>query len=113
MINLISYFVFIIGSFCILTGSLGLIRMPDVYNRLHASTVIVVGGTVSLILGAGLLNGADSYLLKSLAIIFFIFITVPAGSHAISRAAHLRGVELDKSSVVDELEERERSASEW
>jgi len=112
VINIISYLLLIIGSFCALTGSLGLLRLPDVYNRLHASTVIVVGGTVSLILGAGLLNGADSYLVKSLIIVFFIFITVPAASHAISRAAHLRGVKLSNESVVDKLEERERTLSE-
>ncbi len=105
--DLAGYILLIIGAVCSLIGAVGLIRLPDVYNRLHASTVAVVGGAVVVIGGAGLLNGADTFLLKSAIIAFFIFFTTPTGSHAIARAAYIRGPGLSSETVRDDIADRD------
>lgn len=105
MIELIAYVLFAIGAGCALIGAMGILRLPDVYNRIHAQTVVVVGGVIIMLIGVAVLEGLSSYALKALLIALFIFLTNPVGSHAIARAAHKSGVKLWRRSVVDKLEE--------
>ncbi len=108
MIELIAYIFLGIGGACALIGAMGILRFPDVYNRLHANTVVVVGGVIMTLLGAGLVAGLSVYSLKTLLIAVFLFLTNPVGAHAIARAAHKSGVKLWPRSVVDKLEEEEK-----
>ena len=105
MIEIIAYILLGIGAFCAIVGSIGIVRFPDVYNRIHANTVVVVGGAIVMLLGASVLEGLSSYTLKILIIALFIFLTNPVSAHAIARAAHKSGVKLWRRSVVDKLEE--------
>jgi len=105
MIEYIAYVLLAIGSFCSLVGSIGIVRFPDFYNRVHANTVVVVGGCLMLILGAGISGGLDIFTVKAVVIAIFVFITNPVASHALAKAAHKSGVKLWKKSVVDKLEE--------
>jgi len=113
MIEYLLYALIALSSACTLIGSLGIIRFPDVYNRLHAQTVTIVGGAILMIIGTGLLllvlegSGVFApYTLKAFLIALFMFITSPVGSHAIARAAYKSGVKLWRGSVVDKLGER-------
>jgi len=108
LIELIAYIFLGIGGACALIGAMGILRFPDVYNRLHANTVVVVGGVIMTLLGAGLVAGLSVYSLKTLLIAVFLFLTNPVGAHAIARAAHKSGVKLWPRSVVDKLEEEEK-----
>lgn len=94
-----------VGAACALVGTMGIVRLPDVYNRIHAQTVSVVGGAILVLLGVSLLEGLSLYSLKALTIALFIFLTNPVSSHAIARAAHKSGVKLWPKSVVDKLKE--------
>ena len=110
MIEPVIYALLALGAACTLIGSAGIVRFPDVYNRIHAQTVTVVGGVVLMLLSMGLLEwvleGFTPYTLKAFLIALFLFLTNPVGSHAIARAAHKSGVKLWPGSVVDSLEER-------
>ena len=108
MIELIAYIFLGIGGACTLIGAMGILRFPDVYNRLHANTVVVVGGVMMTLFGVSILYGLSTYSLKALLIALFLFITNPVGAHAIARAAHKSGVKLWPRSVVDKLEEEEK-----
>ncbi len=108
MIELVAYVLLGIGSACALIGSMGIVRFPDVYNRLHANTVVVVGGAILTMLGTCILGGLSVFTLKALVIAAFLFLTNPVGAHAIAKAAHRSGVKLWKRSVVDKLEEEKR-----
>lgn len=104
MIGIVAYALMTIGSACSLIGALGIIRFPDVYNRIHANTVVVVGGAIMLILGAGILGGVG-FAIKTFVISLFLFLTNPVGAHAIARAAYRSGVKMWRGSVVDKLKE--------
>jgi multicomponent Na+:H+ antiporter subunit G len=82
-------------------GVLGLVRLPDVYNRLQAGTKCVTFGTAGLLFGVFVLQGFTSFGFKALLGIAFVFLTSPVAAHAISRAAHQGGVPLAEGSVVD------------
>lgn len=105
MIELAGKFLLALGAACAVVGAVGLLRLPDVYNRIHAQTVCVVGGAIVLLLGVALLQGASLLTLKALVIALFMFITNPVSSHAIARAAHRSGVKLWRGSVADKLSE--------
>ncbi len=94
----------IIGSFFLSVGTLGLLKLPDVYNRMHATTKATTLGTSSMFLAAfayfGLGNG-----LTALISIAFLFTTAPVGAHLISRAAHDVDVEFAGDVEWPEAEE--------
>ncbi len=91
----------IIGVLFDISGCLGLVRLPDVYNRIQASTKCVVLGTLLIVLGAVLWLGTAAAIIKGLICIVFILITSSTAAHALSRAAHRAGVPLCEGSVVD------------
>ena len=88
-----------------LFGCVGLVRLPDVYNRIQASTKCVVLGTTLILLGAMVWLGTLSVVVKGLLCILFVLITSSTAAHALSRAAHRSGVPLAPESVVDRYAE--------
>ncbi len=86
-------------------GCLGLLRLPDVYNRLQASTKCVTLGTCSILFGVFLMLGPTAAGIKSLLCIIFLILTTPVSAHAIARGAHRSGVKLWEGSIVDRYKE--------
>jgi len=82
-------------------GCLGLLRLPDVYNRLQAATKCVTLGTASILVGVMLFKGFGATSLKALLCMAFILLTAPVSAHALARGAYLAGVKLCKRSVAD------------
>ena len=82
-------------------GCLGLVRLPDVYNRLQAATKCVTLGTCSILFGTFLIVGFTAAGMKALLCIVFLVLTSPVAAHAIARGAHRAGVKLWDGSVVD------------
>ncbi len=88
-----------------LLGCLGLVRLPDVYNRLQAATKSVTLGTCSILFGVFMIVGFTAAGLKSLLCIIFILLTAPVAAHAVARGAHRAGVKLWEKSVIDRYAE--------
>lgn len=82
-------------------GCLGLIRLPDVYNRLQAATKCVTLGTCSILFGLVLFKGLSAAGIKAILCILFIVLTAPVSAHALARGAYKSGVKLCKKSVCD------------
>lgn len=82
----------VVGSFFVLAGALGIIRMPDFYTRMHAAGMTDTLGAEFILLG--LIVQADSLqtVLKLLLVAFFLFLTSPTAGHAIANAAHRSGL---------------------
>ncbi|ESQ10510.1 MAG TPA: Na+/H+ antiporter subunit G [Chromatiaceae bacterium] len=80
----------LLGAGFLLLGALGLVRMPDVYNRIQAGTKSVTLGSVSFLFGIALLY--PDWWAKVLCIIGFILFTSPVGSSTIARAVYIAGV---------------------
>ncbi|MET0089979.1 MAG: monovalent cation/H(+) antiporter subunit G [Candidatus Thiodiazotropha sp.] len=81
----------LIGAAFTLFGAIGLVRMPDVYNRIQAGTKAVTLGALCLLIGVALLF--PSWWSKILVIGLLILITNPLGSSTIARALLMAGVE--------------------
>ena len=86
-------------------GVLGLVRLPDVYNRLQAATKCVTFGSVGILIGIFIMQGFSSFGVKALIGVVFIFLASPTAAHVIARAAHRSRIPLTKITVVDKYEE--------
>jgi len=91
-----------IGVYFDLLGCIGLVRLPDVYNRLQAATKCVTLGTCFILFGTFLSAG---FLWKTMLAIVFVVLSSPTGAHAIAHAAHWSGIKLWEKSVVDKYQE--------
>jgi multicomponent Na+:H+ antiporter subunit G len=94
-------FLIVVGLAFDFFGCLGLVRLPDVYNRLQAATKCVTLGTFSIMLGMFAIFGFTSIGIKAVLCGVFLLLTSPVAAHALSRSAYLSGVKLWKGSVVD------------
>lgn len=101
----LGYIIILIGVIFNFFGCLGLVRFPDIYDRLQAATKCVTLGTCSIVLGVILISGLSATGIKGLLLIVFVVLTSPAGAHALARAAHKSGVRLWERSVCDKYEE--------
>jgi len=101
----IGYIFIVIGLVFDFLGCLGLIRLPDVYNRLQAATKCVTLGTCSILLGLFFFKGFTAAGIKAILCIIFILLTAPVSAHALARGAHKSGVRLWDKSVCDQYEE--------
>lgn len=76
-----------IGCFFVLIGSIGLIRLPDFFTRLHGASLIDTMGAYGILLGIALRGGFDLSLFKIVCIIVLLAITGPTATHALARSA--------------------------
>ena len=92
-----------------LLGAIGLVRLPDVYTRLQATTKCVTLGTCFTLVGVAIYafghGGLASMGVKALVCAGFILLTSPVGAHAVARGAHISGVHLWEKSVINRYEE--------
>ena len=105
MSNTFGLIFIIVGLAFDLFGCLGLVRLPDVYNRLQAATKCVTMGTCSILFGSFLIVGFTAAGVKALLCIVFLMLTAPVAAHAIARGAHRSGIPLCPGSVVDRYAE--------
>ncbi|HID31923.1 MAG TPA: Na+/H+ antiporter subunit G [bacterium (Candidatus Stahlbacteria)] len=101
MIETIGWIIIWIGVIFDILGCLGLVRFPDVYNRLQASTKCVTLGTFGIMVGIFLINRFTPLGIKALICGLFILLTSPVGAHALMRGSLIFGIRLWKDSVID------------
>ncbi len=109
MLEVIGAILVLMGSVFLFLGALGLVRMPDLFNRIQAGTKASTLGTfLSLI---GLLLITPEWWGKLILLMIFILITNPVSSHVLARAAHFIGVPLSDKTVTDQYNEEEKTIS--
>jgi multicomponent Na+:H+ antiporter subunit G len=105
MNNIIGMILICVGIGFDFLGVLGLVRLPDVYNRLQAATKCVTFGTAGILFGVLFIQGFNNFGFKALLGIIFIFLSSPTAAHAIARASHRSRIPLAKVSIIDKYEE--------
>ncbi len=95
-----------VGVLFSLTAAVGLLRMPDVYNRIQCSTQLVTFGAPPILVAITVFEGPVSqYGVRALIVLALLLILAPATSHALGRSAYLTKVPLWRGSVRDEPRE--------
>lgn len=93
------------GATFLLLGGLGLVRMPDVFNRIQAGTKATTLGTLLGLAGFACLQ--PDWALKLFLIGLFVLFTNPLSSQVLARAAHRSGIPMTRHTTVDTLDEQE------
>jgi len=97
----------VLGTVIMLISSLGVLRLPDVYTRAHATTKSATLGLLCILAGTFIHFLYHHHLvsIRLILVIFFVFMTAPVAGHMIIRAAHRSGVPLADISVRDAIRE--------
>lgn len=103
MIDIIIAFLGTIGVLFIFLAAVGFIRMPDTYLRMCVTTKASTLGSGLILLSAAVFFGESGVISRVIAIILFLFLTVPVGAHLIARVSYFIGVQLWKGTIMDEL----------
>ena len=98
ILDLVSWFCLISGGFFVLVSTIGMLRFPDFFTRLHAASLADTLGCLLIVSGLILQAGFTLVSVKLALIIVFIFFTSPAASHALAKAAIHGGLKADKTS---------------
>ncbi|MCM8773534.1 MAG: monovalent cation/H(+) antiporter subunit G [Candidatus Omnitrophica bacterium] len=101
MIEVIGIIFIVMGIVFDFLGCLGLVRFPDVYNRLQASTKCVTFGTASILFGTYVMVGFNPTGIKCILALIFVLLTSPTASHALARASYKGGIKLWEKSKCD------------
>ena len=95
----------VLGTFLILTASVGVVRLPDVFCRMHAAGKAGTLGIVLIIIAAILVFARDGagMAVRGVLAIVFQFLTIPAATHLLARASYVSDYPLSDRTAVDEL----------
>jgi len=106
MIEILSGLIVLLGSFFILISAIGLIKMPDLFTRMSATTKASTLGVGLVLLGTALFWQDIGISARAIIIVTFLFLTAPVAAHIIGRAAYFDKVPLWDKTQVDELKGR-------
>lgn len=90
--NVVSWLLLAGGAFFLITGGVGLLRLPDVYSRMHAAGMTDTAGAALFIAGMSVYAGLTLVTVKLLMILVFILFTSPTATYALANAIWAGGV---------------------
>ena len=105
MTEIIISVLLLLAAVVILLAAIGLLRMPDLPTRMHATTKSSVLAIILIMVAVGVFFWRVDIIARVLAIIFFTLVTAPIAAHAIGRAGYLSGVQLWPETVRDDLQD--------
>lgn len=83
----------LVGAVLAVIGTVGVLRFPDFYTRLHAASVTDTAAATLAIVGMALLAPSLAIVVKLAVVWLFLFLTGPTSSHALANAAHTAGLQ--------------------
>ena len=99
MLEYLGYFFIFLGVLSFFITAIGLLRMPDIYTRMHIGAKTTTMGTIFVLLGAICIEPSWSFKLALIGI--FILLTNPLSSSVIARASHKNGETLNLDELKD------------
>jgi multicomponent Na+:H+ antiporter subunit G len=101
--TLISAALLVIGSIFALIASIGLLRLPDLYTRMHAASKAGTMGSCLMLIALAIHASDVGTVSRALAGVVFFLLTAPVSTHLLAKAAYSVGYRLHSSSVRDEM----------
>lgn len=103
MKEIVSTILVLVGTVFMFLAGLGILRMPDLYTRMSATTKVATLGIGSMLLAVAVYFGELGIATRALAAVAFVLLTAPVAAHMIGRASYFVGVPLCKETIADEL----------
>lgn len=99
------------GGIFVFLAALGIVRLPDVYTRMHAASKAGTVGSGLMLFAAGIHSLDVAIFTRALAGFIFFLLTAPVAAHLLARAAHRAGYRLARQTVMDEMRDAEKRAA--
>lgn len=103
MVEIIAQAFMLIGVIFTFVAALGVLRLPDLFMRMHANTKSATLGVGFIMLGAAVYFADITVTTRALAVVLFLLVTAPISSHLLARAAYFSGIPLWEKTLSDEL----------
>lgn len=103
ILDILIIILMVFGTLLILLASIGVVKMPDLFLRMSASTKASTVGAASLLLAAAMYFNESDMIVQMVLTTFFLLMTAPVGAHIIGRAAYKHQSKLYKKTTRDEL----------
>jgi multicomponent Na+:H+ antiporter subunit G len=108
LLGLLVLILLVTGTFFMLVAGIGVVRMPDLYLRMSATTKAATLGAGCILVAAGAHFQTLGVISRVGAIVIFLLITAPIAAHLLGRAAYFDGVPFWDGTLVDEFKARQR-----
>ena len=105
LLDILSWAILLAGAGFVFIGGIGILRLPDLYTRMHAASLTDTLGTMLLLLGIMLQAGLSLATIKLIAIALFLLLTGPTATYALANAALLSGRVPEGADLPEELSE--------
>lgn len=107
MTEIITSLLLLLGSFLMLLSGIGIIRMPDLLTRMHATSKAGALGIGLMASGFAVFYGDNvSVVVRAMAVVVFVIVTAPVAAHVLARAGYFVGIKLWEGTVKDVIKER-------
>lgn len=103
MAEIIALGFLLVGAVFTFIAALGVLRMPDLFMRMHANTKSATLGVGFIMLGVAIYFGEITITTRAVAVILFLLVTAPISSHLLARAAYFSGIPLWAQTLSDDL----------
>ena len=101
VLDILSWILLLTGTGFCLVGGIGMVRLPDFFSRIHAASMTDSLGAALILLGLMLQAGIGIVAVKLFTVWAFIWLTSPAASHALAKAAYASGISVDSADRGD------------
>lgn len=102
-LSILAGLLILVGSAFAAIAALGLLRLPDIYTRMHAASKAGAVGSGMALLALALVSDSGAEALRAIAAIAFFLLTAPLSAHLLAKAAYAVGYNLWPGSVLDEM----------
>lgn len=96
----------LLGSLAVLVAGVGIVRMPDLFTRMQATSKAATLGAILVLLATAIAFAELAIVVRSAVVVIFLALTAPIGAHMLARAGYLAGARMKDPHAVDELEGR-------
>ncbi|ALN72674.1 MULTISPECIES: monovalent cation/H(+) antiporter subunit G [unclassified Aureimonas] len=103
--NILAGIFVVMGALFALVASIGILRLPDFYTRIHAASKAGTVGSVLALVALAIVSVQTAEVLRAIAAIVFFFLTAPISAHLLGKAAYSAGYRMWSGSVLDEMDE--------
>jgi multicomponent Na+:H+ antiporter subunit G len=87
LLDAVSWVLIVTGSAMLIIGGIGIVRLPDVFARMHGAGIVDTMGAGAVLIGLMVQAGLTIVTVKLFLIVVFILFTTPTATHALARAA--------------------------
>jgi multicomponent Na+:H+ antiporter subunit G len=102
----------ILGSLFMLVAAIGVVKLSDVYMRMHAITKAASLGAILMLLAVYVWHPQWIVFIEALMVVLFVILTAPIAAHMIAKAAHQSGMPKGPGYIMDELEGKDTDIKE-